>query len=445
MAFMLGSPDGGHDDAAVSPAPLALRSSDTDTAGEADADGVEPGAAAAAGSLKEALAGVAAETPTAEPESPPAAPLDTVGADEADPGDTLIRRIERLMPVEDARQSAPSFAAYSAMPPLPALKSAIDETPAAPPNQHEPMDAPAEPTAIPAFDLSGEPGPRPSALEPGLVQPQPEEQAEPIESELAAPDAGVEASPAEPPAALGFLLSLPEVSSQPARSLEPPVEASPPAAATRTADAPHSAPQFHEEGSLPAHAGPAMAQAEEMQEPAVGAAEASHEPPTHDPDGTGQSSPESGDALPPHEGAPQSAQAQGMEPLANALDAAVRLAADASVAAEALENLKRLLEHKQHLQDRLPPAQPGPRSSPAALPAMAPAASDPRPVRVAPPPLKLQPESEAEEDEEAKRVALMTRRRPLPERRGLDVRGFLAGFALSWAFGVVLYLFLTAG
>ena len=38
-----------------------------------------------------------------------------------------------------------------------------------------------------------------------------------------------------------------------------------------------------------------------------------------------------------------------------------------------------------------------------------------------------------------------SRRRPLPERRGLDVRGFLAGFALSWAFGVVLYLFITAG
>jgi hypothetical protein len=37
------------------------------------------------------------------------------------------------------------------------------------------------------------------------------------------------------------------------------------------------------------------------------------------------------------------------------------------------------------------------------------------------------------------------RPRPAPERRGLDVRGFLAGFALSWAFGVVLYLFLTAG
>jgi len=38
-----------------------------------------------------------------------------------------------------------------------------------------------------------------------------------------------------------------------------------------------------------------------------------------------------------------------------------------------------------------------------------------------------------------------SRRRPPAERRGLDVRGFLAGFALSWAFGVVLYLFMTSG
>ena len=36
-------------------------------------------------------------------------------------------------------------------------------------------------------------------------------------------------------------------------------------------------------------------------------------------------------------------------------------------------------------------------------------------------------------------------RRAQPERIRLDVRGFLAGFALSWAFGVVLYLFMTAG
>ena len=36
-------------------------------------------------------------------------------------------------------------------------------------------------------------------------------------------------------------------------------------------------------------------------------------------------------------------------------------------------------------------------------------------------------------------------RRAQSERVRFDVRGFLAGFALSWAFGVVLYLFMTAG
>jgi hypothetical protein len=33
----------------------------------------------------------------------------------------------------------------------------------------------------------------------------------------------------------------------------------------------------------------------------------------------------------------------------------------------------------------------------------------------------------------------------LPERGPLDVRGFLAGIALSWAIGVMLYLFMIAG
>jgi hypothetical protein len=31
------------------------------------------------------------------------------------------------------------------------------------------------------------------------------------------------------------------------------------------------------------------------------------------------------------------------------------------------------------------------------------------------------------------------------ERQPLDVRGFLAGFALSWAIGAVLYIYLMAG
>jgi hypothetical protein len=34
---------------------------------------------------------------------------------------------------------------------------------------------------------------------------------------------------------------------------------------------------------------------------------------------------------------------------------------------------------------------------------------------------------------------------PWRERRQFDVRGFMAGFALSWAIGAALYIYLTAG
>ena len=136
---------------------------------------------------------------------------------------------------------------------------------------------------------------------------------------------------------------------------------------------------------------------------------------------------------------------KGIEPLASALDAAVRLAADASVAAEALENLKRLLQHKQQL-DGLRSAQaalarPSPDAEASA--SEAPAA----PLSVPPPPLRPLPlPVHAEEGSVGNaNLPLVPRRRPSLERRGLDVRGFLAGFALSWAFGVVLYFFMTAG
>ena len=136
---------------------------------------------------------------------------------------------------------------------------------------------------------------------------------------------------------------------------------------------------------------------------------------------------------------------KGIEPLASALDAAVRLAADASVAAEALENLKRLLQHKQQL-DGLRSAQaalarPSPDAEASA--SEAPAA----PLSVPPPPLRPLPlPVHAEEGSVGNaNLPLVPRRRASLERRGLDVRGFLAGFALSWAFGVVLYFFMTAG
>jgi hypothetical protein len=121
----------------------------------------------------------------------------------------------------------------------------------------------------------------------------------------------------------------------------------------------------------------------------------------------------------------------------------VRLAADASVAAEALENLKRLLQHKQQLDGlrsaKAALARPSPDAEASA--SEAPAAELPDPPL---PPLPLPVQSE-EVSVESARLPLVPPRRAALERRGLDVRGFLAGFALSWAFGVVLYFFMTAG
>ncbi len=61
------------------------------------------------------------------------------------------------------------------------------------------------------------------------------------------------------------------------------------------------------------------------------------------------------------------------------------------------------------------------------------------------PPLPLPLYAEADVSGDPTPMSLPPRRRPPPERRGFDVRGFMAGFALSWAFGVVLYFFMTAG
>jgi hypothetical protein len=139
---------------------------------------------------------------------------------------------------------------------------------------------------------------------------------------------------------------------------------------------------------------------------------------------------------------PDATAAQSIEPLTSALDAAVRLAADANVAAEALENLKRLLEHKQQMENQLQHVAAGSNPGPATDNA---SASAPAP----PLPLPLHAEQDAAGAPTARPAVLPPppRQRPRapPERRGFDLRGFMAGFALSWAFGVVLYLFMTAG
>ena len=141
--------------------------------------------------------------------------------------------------------------------------------------------------------------------------------------------------------------------------------------------------------------------------------------------------------------------AQSIAPLTNALDAAVRLAADASVAAEALENLKRLLERKQQLESQLPHLAAGSQPTSASGEADVPASTPQQPLALPPLPLPLHAEQDAAGGSTASTTVLppppRRRRRPPPERRVFDVRGFMAGFALSWAFGVVLYLFMTAG
>jgi hypothetical protein len=138
-------------------------------------------------------------------------------------------------------------------------------------------------------------------------------------------------------------------------------------------------------------------------------------------------------------------QPRNVSSLANALDAAVKLAEDANAAAEALENLKRLLER------RMPDVAAQSAQAPAALEAtvaeLVQAAATPPPLPPLPvPALPLHAVRNAS-GEATLRPAMLPKPTPrMPaERRRFDVRGFLAGFALSWAFGVVLYLFLTAG
>jgi len=129
-------------------------------------------------------------------------------------------------------------------------------------------------------------------------------------------------------------------------------------------------------------------------------------------------------------------------PLASALDAAAKLAADANAAAAALENLKRLLERQ------LPNVAAG--NAPRPLEAAAREVSVNAPAAPAPLPPPVLP-LHAVRDGSGRSTLRHAVLAPLPpprraaERLRLDVRGFLAGFALSWAFGIVLYLLMTAG
>jgi hypothetical protein len=130
-----------------------------------------------------------------------------------------------------------------------------------------------------------------------------------------------------------------------------------------------------------------------------------------------------------------------VQPLSSALDAAVRLAADANAAAEALESLKRLLQ-RQLPDVAVGLATPAPTAN--ADPWAGPSDETPKPPPL-PMPLPGDQASNDLPDVEPRLPALLPPRHVPMERKRFDVRGFFAGFALSWAFGVILYLFMTAG
>jgi hypothetical protein len=113
-----------------------------------------------------------------------------------------------------------------------------------------------------------------------------------------------------------------------------------------------------------------------------------------------------------------------------AIDTAAKLAADANAAAQALDSLKRLLQQGLPERGQAPrlAAVAGRRREP--LVGVLPSPSRPPPVPG--PPRRQLP-------------AAVTPPHPPVEVARFDVRGFLAGFALSWAIGVVLYLFMAAG
>lgn len=126
-------------------------------------------------------------------------------------------------------------------------------------------------------------------------------------------------------------------------------------------------------------------------------------------------------------------------PLASALDTAAKLAADANAAAEALENLKRLLDRQ------LPNPAQGSQQPIHEIFAEARASHEPPPLP-AHEPLPEEPASEEAPSSEPKPFPRPgARNTPWRERRQFDLRGFMAGFALSWAIGAALYIYLTAG
>jgi hypothetical protein len=118
-------------------------------------------------------------------------------------------------------------------------------------------------------------------------------------------------------------------------------------------------------------------------------------------------------------------------------DAASKIAEEAQATAAALESLKRLLDHKLPLLDPVPAPAPPPAIEPAPLlpssvhPPIPAYQASPRLV-IPPPMVPLTPAPQ-----------LPMSARSEPARRPSGVGGFLAGFALSWVIGAILYAYLA--
>ncbi|MBX9590728.1 MAG: hypothetical protein K2X43_15575 [Hyphomonadaceae bacterium] len=159
----------------------------------------------------------------------------------------------------------------------------------------------------------------------------------------------------------------------------------------------------------------------------------------------GEPAAEAGVPAPPIAAVPETPQEAGATPRADAptahpealQDAAARIAAEASATEAALENLKRLLVHKMPEPGLITsPTQPRgrpERADPPPVPAYRPPAHRP----IAPPPMMAAPQAAGAPSYAVEESAL-PRRSPVAA-----VGSFLAGFALSWVLGAVLYVFLT--
>jgi hypothetical protein len=113
--------------------------------------------------------------------------------------------------------------------------------------------------------------------------------------------------------------------------------------------------------------------------------------------------------------------------------AAQRIAAEASATAEALDNLKRLLAHKMPVLEPESTLQRPPFLHTSAPPAL-------QPIET---PRLGSNEQEALADQHEPMVDFPPSQTvTYPRRGGFEFRGFFAGFALSWALGAALYVYL---